>query len=185
MTLFIIIWATWLIAEVALNRLLKSKEKGEKNYDNGSTALIWRVIGIANILAIASAYFIKFPISNHIIVPYIGLLMLVLGMLGRVIAIRMLGNLFTVNVNISANHRIVKSGIYKYIRHPAYLGTIISFIGFGFSLNNWISLFVVSIAIPTVMIYRINIEEQALHEKFGNEYIAYKKSTYRLIPFIY
>lgn len=185
MNVFIIVWAAWLIAEVTLNRLLRSKENGKNNYDKGSTKLIWRVIGIANLLAIASVYFVHLPISQHVVVPYIGLFMLVFGMLGRVYAIRMLGKMFTVDVNISANHRIVKSDIYKYIRHPAYLGAIISFVGFGVSLNNWLSLLIVAIAVPTVMIRRINIEEQALLEKFGDEYTEYKKSTYRLIPFIY
>jgi protein-S-isoprenylcysteine O-methyltransferase Ste14 len=185
MTVFIIIWAIWLIAEITLNRTLRSKNKNDKDYDKGSTSTIWRVIGVANILAIVSACFIHLPISTHLLVPYIGLFLIFFGMFGRVISIRMLGKLFTVDVNIADDHRIVKSGIYKYIRHPAYLGAIISFVGFGLSLNNWISLLIVSTLVLCVMIHRINIEEQALLDKFGNEYNEYKKNTDRLFPFIY
>lgn len=172
-------------SEIALNRLLRSKGNKEKDYDKGSTSTIWRIIGIANTLSILSAYFIKLPISNQLTIPYIGLFMLGFGMLGRVYSIQMLGKMFTVNVNISSNHNLVKAGIFKYIRHPAYMGAIISFVGFGLSLNNWISFIIVSIAVPAVMIHRINIEEKALLEKFGAEYEMYQKTTFRLMPFIY
>jgi protein-S-isoprenylcysteine O-methyltransferase Ste14 len=185
MIIFFIVWSIWLVAEIILNRLLRSKENKEKDYDKGSIATIWRVIGVANTLAVVSAYFIKLPMSHHLLVPYTGLFMLGFGMLGRMYSIRMLGRMFTVNVNVSNNHRLVKTGIFKYIRHPAYLGVIISFVGFGLSLNNWLSLFIVSIAVSAVMIHRINIEEKALLEKFGAEYEVYQKSTYRLIPLIY
>lgn len=184
MTVFYIIWALWLASEITLNRTLRSKEK-DKDYDQGSTRTLWRVIGIANILAITAAIFLKLPISRSTLLPFIGLFMLAFGMLGRVYSIRMLGKMFTVDVNINSDHKLINTGIYKYIRHPAYLGAIISFIGFGLSLNNWISLIVVTIAVPSVMIYRINIEEKALLEKFGTEYELYQKSTYRLFPLIY
>jgi protein-S-isoprenylcysteine O-methyltransferase Ste14 len=185
MTIFIIIWGAWLIAEIALNRTLRSKNKNCKDYDKGSTSTIWRVIGIANILAIASACFIHLTISSYILVPGIGLFFIFFGMLGRVISIRMLGKMFTVDVNIADDHRIVKSGVYKYIRHPAYLGAIISFVGFGLSLNNWLSLLIVSILVPLVMVHRIKIEEEALIERFGDEYSQYMKNTYRLFPLVY
>jgi protein-S-isoprenylcysteine O-methyltransferase Ste14 len=185
MTLFFICWGLWLAFEIIINRVLWTKENKDKNYDKGSTASIWRVIGIANTLAVIAALFIKLSISQNSIVPYIGLVVLGIGILARIYAISVLGKLFTVNVNISEGHHLFKRGIYRIIRHPAYLGSILSFIGFGLSLNNWISLLIVSIAITAVIIHRINIEEKALLERFGEEYEQYRNNSYRLIPYVY
>jgi protein-S-isoprenylcysteine O-methyltransferase Ste14 len=57
--------------------------------------------------------------------------------------------------------------------------------GFGLSLNNWLSLIIIIIPIIITMINRINIEERLLLEVFGTEYEEYKKRTRRLIPMIY
>jgi protein-S-isoprenylcysteine O-methyltransferase Ste14 len=62
---------------------------------------------------------------------------------------------------------------------------LLSFIGFGIALNNWISLILVTSAITAAFIMRIRIEEKTLIEQFGTEYIEYKKETYALIPFLY
>jgi protein-S-isoprenylcysteine O-methyltransferase Ste14 len=187
MILFYIIWALWFGSEVFLNLSLRSKEKGKakQNFDKGSMAIIWRVIGITNTIAILSALFIAFPLSMSFPVQYIGLLIVVLGLILRIYSVLVLGRYFTVDVNISNDHILVDNGVYKFIRHPSYLGSIISFTGFGLSLNNWISFVIIIIAIPAVMIYRIKIEEKALSERFGADYELYKRSTKRLIPFIY
>jgi protein-S-isoprenylcysteine O-methyltransferase Ste14 len=57
--------------------------------------------------------------------------------------------------------------------------------GFGLSLNNWLSLIMIVIPVTTAMLHRITIEEKALLNQFGREYAEYLQSTYRLIPYIY
>jgi len=103
----------------------------------------------------------------------------------RFISIWTLGKYFTVDVTIRDDHKLKKDGFYKIIRHPSYSGSLVSFIGFGISLNNWISLTTVVILIMISFIYRIRIEEKVLIDQFGKEYLDYKKNTYRLIPWIY
>jgi protein-S-isoprenylcysteine O-methyltransferase Ste14 len=179
---FIIIWSIWLIAEILLNRLKHSDKKGQ---DKGSLRIIWITIGIAISLGVLASIFLNVPISNWIFVQYFGLLLIIAGMILRFISILTLGNLFTVDVTIRDNHKIKKDGVYGIIRHPSYTGSILSFIGFGISLNNWISLIVITILIVMAMLYRIKIEEKLLIDQFGNEYLDYSKKTYRLIPCIY
>ena len=60
-----------------------------------------------------------------------------------------------------------------------------SFVGFGISLNNWASLAIVTVSILVAFVKRIQVEEKALVEQFGEEYLQYKKTTSGLIPFIY
>jgi len=185
MKIFVIIWSIWFISEILLNRLFRSGNKDKKNLDKGTIRIIWITIGIVNSVGILSAIFIKFPISSNLLIPYLGLFLITIGMIFRFISILALGKFFTVDVTIRTNHKIKKDGLYRLIRHPSYTGSILSFIGFGISLNNWISLLIISLPVIFAMLHRIKIEEKLLVDKFGIEYVNYMKKTYRLLPWIY
>jgi len=185
MILFIIIWSLWFISEILLNRLFLSGNTDKSNQDKGSLRFIWIAIALAIPLGVVCSIFIKFPIGNIPLIPYLGLLIILAGMVFRFMAILTLGKMFTVDVTIRDNHRIKKDGLYGIIRHPSYSGSILSFIGFGISLNNWISLIIITILIISAMLYRIKIEEKLLIDHFGSDYLEYAKKTYRLIPWIY
>ena len=136
-------------------------------------------------LGILSAIYWTAPIINTNFLLYLGSALIVAGMIIRFIAIRTLGKFFTVNLALHADHSLIKTGLYKYIRHPSYTGSLLSFAGFGLSLNNWLSLFIIIIPILVTFINRINIEEGILLKQFGPAYEEYKKETKRLIPMIY
>jgi protein-S-isoprenylcysteine O-methyltransferase Ste14 len=184
MTIFIIVWAVWFASEILLNRLFRSGKSDQKNLDKGTIRIIWITIGIANSMGILAAILIRLPVSSNIIVQYCGILIIISGMILRFVSIMTLGRFFTVDVTIRADHKIKKDGVYRLIRHPSYTGSIISFIGFGISLNNWISLFVITVPVIIAMFNRIKIEENLLIEQFGSEYQEYMKKSYRLIPWI-
>ena len=185
MSLFNIIWIIWFTSEILLNRLVRSGSADKKNQDKGSLIFIWIMIALAITSGILLSKFIKIPISNQLLIPNIGLLTIVLGIILRFFSIWTLGKLFTVDVTIRNNHKIKKDGLYKVIRHPSYLGSLLSFIGFGLSLNNWLSIIAITFFIMTAFLYRIKIEEKALIDHFGKDYLDYKKKTYRLIPWVY
>jgi len=111
--------------------------------------------------------------------------MIVTGMIFRFIAVYTLGRYFTVNVTIRKDHRIIQQGLYKYLRHPSYLGSLFSFLGNGFALNNWYGMLIVFIPVLLAFMNRIRVEEELLISNFGQEYIDYKKRTWRLLPFVY
>jgi len=180
-----IVWIIWFSSEILLNRLLRSDTKDKKKQDKGSLRFIWIMIGIANTLGVILANFVNSPISISLQLPYFGLIIIIIGMIIRFYAIWTLGRFFTVDVTIRENHIIKKDGLYSIIRHPSYLGSLISFIGFGISLNNWLSLIIIIVLITISFIKRIKIEEQALIDQFGFEYMDYKNKTFRLIPWIY
>ena len=185
MAIFYITYSAWILSEIILNISRRSGKKDKKNQDKGSLRIIWITIAIANTVAILIANNIRFSISHIIIIPYIGLSIIIIGMIFRFYSIWILGKYFTVDVTIRENHKLVDLGIYKLVRHPSYLGSIISFIGFGLSLNNWLSLIIIGFSIIFVMLYRIKIEENLLISQFGQDYTDYQKRTYRLFPWIY
>jgi protein-S-isoprenylcysteine O-methyltransferase Ste14 len=185
MTVFIIVWAFWFASEILLNRLFRSGKSDQKNLDKGTIRIIWITIGIANSLGILAAIFVRLPLSINTIISYSGILIIIAGMILRFVSIMTLGRFFTVDVTIRTDHKIKKDGVYRLIRHPSYTGSLISFFGFGISLNNWISLFIITVPVIIAMLNRIKIEEKLLIEQFGEDYQEYMRESFRLIPWIY
>ena len=164
---------------------MRSKARDKKDQDKKSLAFIWITILISMTVAIYISINYYFPISTSHAIKYFGSGLIFTGVLLRGMVISSLGKYFTADVTIRQGHQLKKDGFYKYLRHPSYSASLLSFIGFGISLNNWVSLIIIVAAILFAFIRRINIEEKTLTEYFGQEYIDYKKNTHRLIPFIY
>jgi len=125
------------------------------------------------------SYFIR---SNKII-SIVGIIIVFIGIIIRGLSIKYLGEYFSKDVETWDNHILVKDGLYKYIRHPAYLGNILQIIGFPLILNSYYSL---SLSAITVYLFlkRIEIEENFLLKEL-KEYPKYQKETYKLIPYIW
>jgi protein-S-isoprenylcysteine O-methyltransferase len=116
---------------------------------------------------------------------FAGLGLLVAGIAFRSVAIVQLGALHMPVVAIEAGHRVVDTGLYRHVRHPSYLGACVGFLGFGLGLGNWLSAVSMLGFVLVGYIYRMHVEEEALLEALGEEYAAYRRRTYRLIPGIY
>jgi protein-S-isoprenylcysteine O-methyltransferase Ste14 len=79
----------------------------------------------------------------------------------------------------------VREGIYRRLRHPSYFGTIFSFLGLPVAFGSLIGvLFMMLVGVPALIV-RINLEESFLVDEFKEEYLDYRKTTYKLIPFVY
>lgn len=77
--------------------------------------------------------------------------------------------------------KIIKQGIYRYIRHPRYLGRVFVSLSFGFFANNVIGLGVSIIHFSAFIVYSY-FEDKELRQRFGEEYITYYKSVPGYIP---
>ncbi|MBV8253735.1 MAG: isoprenylcysteine carboxylmethyltransferase family protein [Chitinophaga sp.] len=181
-----IIFVLWLTSEILLNVLLRPSQQDKQQQDKNSLNVIWLVIIISVVAASQLGYRTKAPIAaNFWPVHYTGLVLVVLGVILRFAAIRSLGKFFTVTVTIREGHQLKTDGFYKYLRHPSYSASLLSFLGYGLSYNNWYSVAVVVIPVFIAFSYRISIEEKVLQGQFGDRYRAYMEHTKRLIPFIY
>ncbi len=182
---FICIYGLWCLFEILLNRLIRAKADDKQHADKNSLRLIWitMLISISASVFIAINYY--FPIMYNIIIMYVGLSGIIIGVILRLLVIRSMGSYFTVDVTIRQDHKLKKDGFFKFLRHPSYFASLISFIGFGLSLNNIASLVIIVSCILIVFMYRIRVEEKVLIEYFGEEYIAYKATTKGLISFLY
>jgi protein-S-isoprenylcysteine O-methyltransferase Ste14 len=184
-TIFPITYTIWLVSEILLNRLLRSRSTDKQDADKNSLAIIWFTVVISNATAYYLAMTTYFPISANVIIGYIGLVLICVGIVLRLLVVRSLGRLFTVDVTIRESHKLKTDGFYQYLRHPSYFASLLSFIGFGLSLNNWMSLILVTLAITIVFLVRIKVEEKVLIAQFGKEYMEYKRKVKGLIPFVW
>ncbi len=182
---FTVSYIVWFLSEIFYNVAFRAKNSTGKITDKGSLLLIWVVI-LAGIL-ISINLTVNFPalISNAAWVPYFGLALIWTGVLLRLWVVISLGKFFTVQVTIKHGHRLKTNGFYKYLRHPSYAMSLLAFVGFGVSLNNWIALVFITAAILFAFGYRIRIEEKVLIAEFGQEYLDYKKKTKALLPFLF
>jgi len=92
---------------------------------------------------------------------------------------------FTYSVAKVENHKIIETGLYKFIRHPGYLGQLIIFIGLSISLSNWLSILAMTIPVVIGYGYRIKVEDGFMRDQLGTDYLDYQKRTKRIIPMIY
>jgi protein-S-isoprenylcysteine O-methyltransferase Ste14 len=183
--LFFIVCVLWIASEILLQLLRRSKNDSQDK-DSGSVKRLNLVIYISVTIAVLISFTrFGYLTTNQFVLKISGLVLIIFGLEVRWFSILTLRRYFTVNVAIQVNHIIVQSGFYKYIRHPSYLGMLLSFFGLGLCLNNWISIGVMLIPITFAIANRIQIEELALKEAFGNDYLNYCNSTWRLIPWVY
>ena len=111
-----------------------------------------------------------------------GLVLMCIGIAIRQWAVATLGRFFTIDVRVQSGQTVVESGPYRWARHPAYTGLILTFLGFGLALGNWASL-AVAFLVPTAgLVYRIHFEERALLEGLGEPYRCFAASRPRLFP---
>jgi protein-S-isoprenylcysteine O-methyltransferase Ste14 len=158
---------------------------GEKE-DRGNRWVLAAFSVIAVLMAFLSAYTdrIGFWTLDGEPIRWVGVVLCFLGGVLRIVPVYVLRNRFSGLVAIQPGHRMETRGIYGVIRNPSYLGLLISSLGWVLAFRSGIGvLLVATLLVPLVA--RIHAEERLLHEHFGEEYAAYRKRTWRLLPGIY
>jgi len=118
------------------------------------------------------------------LVSLTGLALLLVGSAIRAQARRTLGKYFSPVVRILPDHKLIRYGVYKHIRHPGYLGELLLYFSVPLLFHSLYGFLVMVFLIPFIL-YRIRVEEQMLIEKFGDEYRDYMRKSKRLIPYIF
>src|SRR6266496_4203286 len=123
--------------------------------DRRSLFLLWTVIAVTLWLGIQMIWL--FPRAT---LPYLrgfyflGFILFLGGLALRWYSIGYLGRFFTIDVSISAEHKLIDSGPYRYIRHPSYTGALFVLVGLGFCFGNWLSIFFLTVPIVCAFLWR-------------------------------
>jgi len=188
-TLFVI----WCLSEIVISLIsgINKSKVSSSRVDKFSFFIVW----LSTIPPVLFAYLIQRHsiFSNGFgsfttLIPflgYLGCLFIAFGVTIRLLAVATLKQQFTIKVSITEGHEIVETGIYKKIRHPAYLGYLASLLGIGLVLGNWVGLTALVILPLAGILYRIHVEESVLLVHFGPAYQEYLNRTKRLLPRIW
>ena len=83
---------------------------------------------------------------------------------------------------LMATQKLVIQAPYSFTRNPLALGLINFYLGISIALGSISSLIIVLIFSAAILVYIKNIEEKELAQRYGADYVAYKKMTPFLIP---
>jgi protein-S-isoprenylcysteine O-methyltransferase Ste14 len=114
----------------------------------------------------------------------IGLALFIIGLTIMIIGQVTLRRNYSGTVVIREEHQLITHGIYRFIRNPIYLGSIMVVIGLPVYVASLYGFLTMLVLIP-ITLNRIRLEEKLLTEEFQDGYQKYKETTKKLIPFIY
>lgn len=115
---------------------------------------------------------------------WLGVTVFGLGGMLRLWPVFVLGRRFSGLVAIQPGHTLLTTGIYAHIRHPSYLGMLLTAVGWSLAFRSGVGIVLCVLLIPP-LIARIHAEERLLDSQFGEEYRAFVRRTSRLLPGIY
>jgi protein-S-isoprenylcysteine O-methyltransferase Ste14 len=175
-SLWIVFWLGWLVAASSSKRAASSR--------------LGRFVGLRLATFVVAYLVIRFGVlkGHHAIVSSpvlqgIGLVLFLKG-LGLAVWARVhLGRNWGTPMSKKLDAELVTTGPYQYIRNPIYSGIILAAIGTSVAISwYW---FVAAVSMGIYFVHSANVEEQTMLRLFPNTYPEYKRSTKKLIPFIF
>jgi protein-S-isoprenylcysteine O-methyltransferase len=178
----------WLVGGFFLSETLIMRLRSgprDRREDGGSTRAL--MIGVPLVWGLAWTCLGEFPQASFACAPifFAGIALLIAGLMLRWWSIATLGRMFTIDVAIRAEHRLIESGPYRYVRHPSYSAILLAYLGIALCLGNAASLLVIMLGTTALLLNRIRVEEMALLSGFGEQYRDYMSRTRRLVPALY
>lgn len=96
---------------------------------------------------------------------------------------RHLGRFWSGEITKKVGHELVRSGPYRFVRHPIYTALLGMFVGMAIVSGDAHAF--VGVALVTVAYWRkIRLEEENLSELFGSTYDEYRRTTKALVPWV-
>ncbi|UQD50993.1 isoprenylcysteine carboxylmethyltransferase family protein [Bacillus methanolicus] len=182
--IWVIFWAYWLLSGLET----RSKIKKEKSGENPLYRIVHVTLEAFSILIVIVRFnrvlIWKEIIAGNSIVDFVGLIIVFVGLMFSIWAKLVLGKNWSGAIQKVEKQELVKSGPYKYIRHPIYTGIIVGLIGSLIINRNFSSLFAV-IIVTVLYIVKVNKEQKFLIKEFGEQYTEYIKKSWALFPLIY
>jgi protein-S-isoprenylcysteine O-methyltransferase Ste14 len=97
-------------------------------------------------------------------------------------AVRVLGKQWSLQARVLEDHKLVREGPYRFVRHPIYTGMLGMIVAGGLAWSHWTGFLfaIVLFAIGTAI--RVRSEERLLREQFGAAFDDYKRSVPAVVP---
>lgn len=170
------LYLAWLAVEAKV--ALKETDREETRLDRGTLELY--AAGRAATVITALALSTKGEVGMTAL-GWAGALLFVSGVGFRLIAIRTLGRFYSHRVRLAGDQKVVTSGPYAFVRHPAYAGMLIAHLGVVLFFFSWPALAVFGVVFVPAVVARIVVEERALEQALEG-YREFQRGRARLLP---
>ena len=114
----------------------------------------------------------------------LGLALLITAVTISFLAAAALGDLLRIDASLSTNHRLIRSGPYRFVRHPVYFSFLCLIVGTGVLLAPlWLAAAGTLVFLCGTEI-RVRVEDALLAAHFGTEFDEYRRSVAAYLPVI-
>ena len=176
----------FLVIERLLRRGEVSKTMKARPEDRGSTMFVGIGFGWSMLVLVFAAFVYGRIIGSlNVAIAWVGIVLMLSGLLLRVWAARTLGEFYTRTLVVGTHQVLVDRGPYRVLRHPGYAADIVLWLGAGLATGNMLFVIAIGVVILPAYIYRMHVEEVMLHQRFGADFDQYTKRRKRVIPFLY
>ena len=177
-----LLWLAWLVYWFVAGRNVKAARQIESA---GSRAAHIVPLMLACLLlwpARLPGDFLGAPVVpwNAALYP-IGVVLVAAGLLFACWARYVLGRNWSGVVTVKQDHELIRSGPYRYVRHPIYTGLLLAFAGSALARDQWRG--VLAVVIVYLALWRkYRLEERWMEQTFGEVYRRFREETPALIP---
>ena len=95
-----------------------------------------------------------------------------------------LGRHWRIDAALSSDHQLVTTGPYGIVRHPIYTSMLCMVFGTGFMITPLRTLLVASLIFVMGTEIRVRVEDELLASRFGEQFLAYRRSVPAYVPFL-
>ncbi len=186
---FILILGFAVVFPIGVYHRLKSqasREKLDRREEGLFILLTLRPIGWTGwlgtvVYVINPAWMSWSSVNLPIGVRWVGVGLGVIAAVLLIVVFRSLGTNITDTVVTRANHTLVTSGPYRWVRHPFYVAFALAVTANAVVTANWFLALTGVVSVVLIAI-RTRTEEEKLVERFGDAYRNYMQRTGRFIP---
>ena len=97
---------------------------------------------------------------------------------------RTLGRQWRFDAGLNADHQLVTSGAYRFVRHPIYTSMLCMLLGTGFMVAPMVLLAISTVIFIIGTEIRVRIEDKLLASHFGERFRDYQDRVGAYIPFV-
>jgi len=178
-----LLWLLWLIYWI----VSWSKSKQDEQRESESSRRLHSGLFVAGAVVMTFPDLLPPALNKRMIVErewvyWLSAALVAVGIAFACWARAVLGTNWSAAVVLKQGHELIRSGPYRYVRHPIYTGLFVALFGTALETGAWrgiISFALIAIAI----IYKYRAEEAFMIRKFGDEYYRYRAEVPALVPF--
>lgn len=182
--LYLLAIALWAVFGIYWDAAAKNAAAAKSSESRGSRAVHVFLANAALILELAPIRGLGRLWPFSLWVMGAGVAVEAIGLYLAIWARRHLGRNWSGEITIKVEHQLIRSGPYRWLRHPIYTGLLMMYAGMVVVTGERLA--VVGLAMALIAYWRkIRLEEANMDVAFGADYAAYRRETWALVPGVF